>query len=93
MSQELGQGEQFVLDDYFSPDLDIKDVKTDSLLISEMPTFDEIGHGTPIRGKGRPKGEKNSRNPEKKNKTVLSEENRRKGHWSTEENKRYHWFL
>jgi len=23
----------------------------------------------------------------------LSEENRRKGHWSGEENKRYHWFL
>lgn len=45
------------------------------------------------RGKGRPKGEKNSKNPDKKAKSVVVEENQRKGHWSNEENKKYHWFL
>lgn len=45
------------------------------------------------KGKGRPKGEKNSKDREKKTKTILSDENRKRGHWCLEENKRYHWFL
>lgn len=47
----------------------------------------------PAKGKGRPKGEKNSKDKERKTKTILADENRRRGHWSLEENKKYHWFL
>jgi hypothetical protein len=46
-----------------------------------------------VKGKGRPKGEKNSKDKERKVKTILPDENRRRGHWSVEENKKYHWFL
>lgn len=68
-------------------------LKEESVLAAEIPTFDELVNRTAHRGKGRPKGEKNSKNHERKNKSSLGEENRRKGHWSFEENKRYHWFL
>lgn len=55
----------------------------DSLSLTQTRSLSSANDEVVSRGKGRPKGEKNSNNPLKRTKSVLRDENQRKGHWST----------
>ena len=49
--------------------------------------------GNKTKKQGRPKGEKNTEGRNKRSKDEIPEDKKQRGHWSFEENKRYHLFL
>jgi hypothetical protein len=71
--------------------LEMEDLRAELDLKVELSTMPSMPPAAPLRTQASHRGPKHGSHPRQQ--AAASREGKRRGHWSTEENKRYHWFL